>query len=674
MLLHRLVLTDFGVYGGRNEFDLSVEEGRPVVLFGGKNGAGKTTLFESVPLCLYGRDSMEPRPTKKQYRDRIRRMFHVYRGTSRRAEEASVSLEFLYHTGGTTTSCRITRMWHNDADVTESLSVSKKGQADDGYTALDGTEQQAWQAFVDRLFPRSITKLFFLDGEKIHEIAEMGGEGSHIKSSFDALLGIDVVEQLYDDIGLHMLRNSGGDTGKIEADLEAKREDKRRAEEKMAEYAEKAARLTKEISGLRVQAESDEEKFLKLGGRFASDRAGLLGERASLESRRDDIGRRIKEACAGPLPLLLVPRQLEKVRERLVQDRLCSADAAKREVQLEAYRRLGDAVKRGIAKYDGGIRDDVSGVLERAQKRLLREATGPAKPAYNFSMRDMERMIRYIDDVKGYDMSGVRGLSREYDEIQDRLEKVKSALDASPQEDEISPILSRITRANREIGEMENGLQRLEDLAAQERSMISMLNVQMRQCLAGRKLDKRRLAGLEIAPSVQDALGEYSRRLRMRKVKQLEANIMDSLRMLFHKKCLVEDIRIDPETFGITLYREGGETLDRDTMSNGEIQTYVTGIAWGLAKTSGRALPFMIDTPLARLDEDHRMNVLEGFYPHASHQIIILSTNSEIVGQYHEKIEPYLARSMLARYDAASGRAVTEEGYFGMEARKREVG
>ena len=34
----------------------------------------------------------------------------------------------------------------------------------------------------------------------------------------------------------------------------------------------------------------------------------------------------------------------------------------------------------------------------------------------------------------------------------------------------------------------------------------------------------------------------------------------------------------------------------------GELQMYATAIVWGLAKTSGRPLPFVIDTPLARLD------------------------------------------------------------------------
>ena len=52
MLLTKIILNDFGVYRGRNEFDVQTTKDKPIILIGGTNGAGKTTLFESVMLCL----------------------------------------------------------------------------------------------------------------------------------------------------------------------------------------------------------------------------------------------------------------------------------------------------------------------------------------------------------------------------------------------------------------------------------------------------------------------------------------------------------------------------------------------------------------------------------------------------------------------------------------------
>ena len=91
---------------------------------------------------------------------------------------------------------------------------------------------------------------------------------------------------------------------------------------------------------------------------------------------------------------------------------------------------------------------------------------------------------------------------------------------------------------------------------------------------------------------------------------------------------------------------------------------YATAVVWGLALTSGRPLPFMIDTPLARLDEEHRNSVVEQFYPNASHQTIILSTDSEVNFEYYQKLEPYISRSFTIQYDSDKGCTKKHDTYF----------
>lgn len=50
---------------------------------------------------------------------------------------------------------------------------------------------------------------------------------------------------------------------------------------------------------------------------------------------------------------------------------------------------------------------------------------------------------------------------------------------------------------------------------------------------------------------------------------------------------------------------------------------------WALTKTSGQKQPFIVDTPLARLDSKHRDNLVELFFPHASHQMMIIHQNPD---------------------------------------------
>jgi DNA sulfur modification protein DndD len=53
----------------------------------------------------------------------------------------------------------------------------------------------------------------------------------------------------------------------------------------------------------------------------------------------------------------------------------------------------------------------------------------------------------------------------------------------------------------------------------------------------------------------------------------------------------------------------------------------------------------IIDTPMGRLDSEHRNQLVERYFPHASHQVIILSTDTEIEANYFEQLQPSVARA-----------------------------
>jgi DNA sulfur modification protein DndD len=89
-------------------------------------------------------------------------------------------------------------------------------------------------------------------------------------------------------------------------------------------------------------------------------------------------------------------------------------------------------------------------------------------------------------------------------------------------------------------------------------------------------------------------------------------------------------VQIDTETFKLSLYDHDGETLPKHRLSAGEKQILAISLLWGLANASGRQLPVAIDTPLGRLDSEHRNHLVERYFPQASHQVMLLSTDTEI--------------------------------------------
>ena len=85
---------------------------------------------------------------------------------------------------------------------------------------------------------------------------------------------------------------------------------------------------------------------------------------------------------------------------------------------------------------------------------------------------------------------------------------------------------------------------------------------------------------------------------------------------------------------------------------------------WALARTSGRPLPMIIDTPLARLDSEHRNTLVERYFPEASHQVIVLSTDTEVDDALLERLGPSISHTYRLDFDPVRGATTATLGYF----------
>lgn len=666
MLLTKITLNDFGVYRGRNEFDFKTTHDRPIILCGGTNGAGKTTLFESVMLCLYGQGSYEQKISQKQYHEKILRSIHRYLGTKKSADEASIIIEFQFAHEGKISEYQVTRMWqNNDGRIDEKLSIKKKNFSDENFVNLDSIEESEWQLFIDQLIPKGIAKLFFFDGEKIQSIADEGGEDIHIRSSFNALLGLDLVKQLHDDIALTLLRNSEGETQKILEEINLQTKEKEESEKKIGRMMERKLALKTQIANLEKKILFQEEKFKKLGGQFADKREQLAIDKVKIESKLENIEREIRELCSTVLPFSLVPKQLEELKNEIKSDQQKIQDSFQKDILEKNYGEILTEIKSKtfLSMYDDDVKQHFIQQMDELLKNKIESMPTVPHTTHNLSINDMRQITQLIDTMGDSSVKKIEDLAKSYNIVINSLERIKVGLDSAPRDDEIGPVFSELTQSNRELGELQNELEHLEILESQEKSLIMLLSAKIRTNLAKKIEDKKRLAGLEIGPKVRSVLEDYAKLLRNKKLELLENYILDGLKMLLHKKDFIEKVVIDRETFKVQLYQRNGDEITKDMLSKGELQMYATAVVWGLAKTSGRPLPFMIDTPLARLDEEHRINLVEKFYPE-SHQTIILSTDSEINRDLYQKIKPYIAKSFVIQYDSDEGKSIKREGYF----------
>ena len=96
-------------------------------------------------------------------------------------------------------------------------------------------------------------------------------------------------------------------------------------------------------------------------------------------------------------------------------------------------------------------------------------------------------------------------------------------------------------------------------------------------------------------------------------IEHLSKEVGDAFQFLLRKQSLIERVEIDPESFRITLYDTNGEVLPKERLSEGEKQIFAISVLWGLAKSSPRPLPAIIDTPMARLDSEQRGHLIKRF-------------------------------------------------------------
>ena len=141
MKINSITLENFGSYEGKTIFETKEQDGRNIVLIGGKNGAGKTTLFTAMRLCLYGFISMGYKSHNAYY---SRAIIKLINNTVKMTKPAiaSVSMDISISNGHEMDQYVLTRVWTLNDTLSEEYQVVKNG------TLLDADEIADFDKFL----------------------------------------------------------------------------------------------------------------------------------------------------------------------------------------------------------------------------------------------------------------------------------------------------------------------------------------------------------------------------------------------------------------------------------------------------------------------------------------------------------------------------------------------
>ena len=238
------------------------------------------------------------------------------------------------------------------------------------------------------------------------------------------------------------------------------------------------------------------------------------------------------------------------------------------------------------------------------------------------------------------------------------LQKAAATLDADlarvPADELLAPLVERLHDLLRQLGALE------QTQAKHQEELRALAYAQEQTGFALRRartaIEQQEAAGhrVDLTARTQRVLDDYKAALTRRKVAVLEQALVSHFNQLCRKHAFVDRISVDLATFGMTLHR-AGHSFTRARLSAGENQLLAIATLWALRELSGRATPVIIDTPLSRLDSQHRQSMLHDFFPHASHQVILLATDAEIDGAALKRLAPVIARIYRMEYDPVTG-------------------
>ncbi|ENG6256350.1 DNA sulfur modification protein DndD [Yersinia enterocolitica] len=658
MLIKQLVLHNFRVFNGTHTIDLAPKKrpndvnARPIVLFGGLNGAGKTSILSAIRLALYGRLAFGLATQQQDYIEQLSLLIHNGANYIEQPEEAAVELTFTYNKGGHEAEFTVTRAWRKGKK--DRLSLQQNGQP---LTELDYDQ---CQGFLNELIPHGIADLFFFDGEKIAELAE-DDSGNILRTAVRRLLGLDLISKLRNDLMIFVKRQQSNQlAGSQQQKIAEFEEQSKKLACQTEELLEKADFAKTRIEFLSKDITRYEGLLNAQGGAFAQTKVQEKQKVETLLKEKERLEKALRQECDGALPYALAPNTLSRLLEKI-------ADETQIKQAQSFEKELGQFLT--LLQSDIALRSSTtSKIATEAITDNLKEymATKPKGDLlFDISEREAGMLQQSIEQDSKKAWQRFDLYRTQLADIEQQLEQAAANIARAPEDDQLMDLFEKLRDLDKQREKQrQKYLSLLEDAKQVKQQQLDCVR-QVQKMHDVARSQHGFSSAFKNAQETINLLDRYSDVLTQARVKTLSANFEIAYRKLARKEDLQLNAHINPETFDVELVDENGSVVNRKLLSAGEKQIYAIAILEALAKTSGRDLPVIIDTPLGRLDSQHRDKLINHYFPFASHQVVLLSTDTEVDERYFvDQLRDDISHAYEIVFNAHTKSSTLKPGYF----------
>lgn len=639
MIIEQIQLTNLFSYYGSQQFSFGQPRpGRNVCLIMGQNGFGKTSLLNALKLLFSGACNEPLRRAVQRKRIPTVQQYVLGAGDdwwgimNRRAKtngETRCATELRWTENGQ--AVRAERSWTIEGDSWQEQLEVQAGEAQ--------FDDEAAQEFLDRRLPPDYVDFFFFDGEQIQTLAEANRDTQ--QREMERILGIGAIDALREALKQSIngwqrdelkpeakaeLQRLEGNARAITEELRVLEDTRATLEQEIEDDQDALRRVRRRIEGISAYVHRHNEDELKQArGRVQAEFADGC-ERLSAELPRDVV-------------LLVNPSLVRRAIERL--DQVLRSDAGARSQVLETLtrtlpERLFDGPERPNPDIREGQRAFYQYKLVRLLEKEMNDAGSALDPGFAPDPQDGARVREQLapyaeaDGLRSLRAEALRRLQQQAAEIRKLEADLLNVGSLSEEErkqferyvEERDQLERASTDKQQRIGALENEL-------GQKQRKLEETNKQIAQTQnlvqAGGIVEDK----IQLARRLGNLFGKLKDHRKKEQRETLETALNRHFRLLMTSHHLIDKIKVDDE-FGLHYLDRDGQPIAMGVLSAGMKQLMATSLLWALSEASGKQVPVIIDTPLARIDAGNQEAILTQYYPNAADQVIVLPTDSEL--------------------------------------------
>lgn len=668
MHFKRLVLENYKIYYGQQVLDFSIPKTQEspyrknLILVGGLNGAGKTTILNAINYVLFGRQGM----TQKEFEDSF-----ISAINDRAFDEGGreCSLELTFEDENETITINVT--WSFDYKkklINENRSVYVQSPTSpDTRETYNSTEE--YLDFINRRIPFDVAPFFIFDGEKIQDLVEKQDQ-KLMKDSIQKIVSLEVYKSLVDDLSkLQSSLERKINTSKSDKEYNEFKKQLLESEQKIEEAKIRLKSIKENIDTTEEQKKTLDQLRRKKLIQNSQSSISIATKITEYETRLKQVNNDIEEFAKNGLGLILLSSSIKKLKDTLREEKIYLENKAQQEAltrtKFAPFEKFMEEIL--FSRFDPELTSEQKHQLHINGKNIWAKLNKITQPIiqereilHDISPKDREKIMSYSPK----NLYNIKKLISEKYQLESMIQKENENLENAPDPVDTKEEDAKLSELQSKLGELYHKRKQLHGIKRKHEELCDQIRTKAGRLRETLKENSEAEKQYNYIKSLRDAAIEFVEEMTELKATQIRTEFETILEKLARKDQDFNDVEFDQDDYVIRIYNDKGAEIKLKDRSAGEKQIIALSFIWALTKTADLSLPFVIDTPLGRLDSIHRNHIIHHYFNALSDQVIILSTDTEVNREYIDYVKNYMIRGYELVYDKTTKATSIKEGYF----------